>query len=353
MRRLLLVVLTTLGLLLAPLTTVTASAAPEKDASAKDKSDDAVSAAAKTRIRAHIPRGRHRLGSRAPITGHVSGPRRIVKIQVRTQRGFIVLGKTRTNKRHKFRINAPTWWAATQKLRVFVPRHGRFAPQVSRVRVMNVPIGYRPRGNKAFGYLDTRATRWNPCRIITYRINPRRAPRHGIKDIHRGIRKLSNATGLRFRYLGRTKELPVHKNKVHFRSDMVLGYGNARLVPQLRGGVIGIGGFTRGNTGAGFGITSGFVVFDAKARLRPGYAGGRATWGKVILHELAHSVGLAHVNNRKNLMYPAILRAGPSRYGRGDLRGLRAMGAKRGCLPRGGSRLEEKTFMDSDLRIGK
>lgn len=352
MRRLLFVVLASLGLLLAPLAAVPASAGTPETTKQNDDTT-AVAAAKKTKIRAKIPRGARKLGARARITGKVTGPRRPVLVQVKTKRGFVTVARTKTNKKKRFRVKAPTWWVAKQRIRVFVPRKGKFKAAKSLTRKMRVKRGYKPRGGKSHAYLVDRTTRWNPCRVITYRVNPRRSGKRGVRDVRIGIKRLSNATGLRFRYLGKTKELPLRNNKVRFRSDMVIGFATPRQVPQLRGSVIGVGGFTSGNTGRGFGITSGFVTFDSKAPLKPGYAKGKATWGKVILHELAHSVGLAHVNNRKNLMYPAILRAGPSRYGRGDLRGLRAMGAKRGCLPRGGSRLEEKTFMDSDLRIGK
>lgn len=360
MRRLLLVVLTSLGL------TVTALTAPTTLASADDEragTSDSTSASApeartvtaalrRTWIRTKFPRRKLKHYARVRIYGHVSGPRRRpVKLQVRTSRGWVNLARTRSSRRHKFSFKAPTWWVARQRIRVFAPRHKRFRGTVSRTRQLNVRRGYRPRGGRNFNYLDTRASRWNPCRVITYRINPKRSGRHGMRDVRRGVRMLSAATGLRFRYRGKTRELPVRRNKVHFRSDMVFAFATARQVRQLRGGVIGIGGFTTGATGAGFGITSGFVVWDSTARLRPGYGRGRATWGKVILHELAHAVGLGHVNDRRLLMYPAVRRWGLSRYGRGDLRGLRQMGLNRGCLPRGGNRVEPKTVM-SPVRMG-
>lgn len=343
MRRLLFVVLASLGLLLAPLSAVSASAGAHE--AAKPNDTTAVAAAKKTKLRAQIPRGARKLGARAPIKGMVTGPRRPVLVQVKTNRGFVTVARTRTNKNKRFQVKAPTWWIANQKIRVFAPRKGKFKAAKSLTRQLKIKRGYKPRGGKAHAYLVDRTTRWNPCRVITYRINPARSGKRGVRDVRIGMKRLQNATGLRFRYLGKTKELPLRNGKVRFRSDMVIGFATPKQVPQLRGSVIGVGGFTSGNTGRGFGITSGFVTFDSKAPLRPGYGKGRPTWGKVILHELAHAVGLSHVNDRRLLMYPAVLPAGPSRYGKGDLIGLRSMGLNRGCLPKGGNRAEPRTVM--------
>ncbi|MGJ9411746.1 matrixin family metalloprotease [Aeromicrobium sp. CF4.19] len=46
----------------------------------------------------------------------------------------------------------------------------------------------------------------------------------------------------------------------------------------------------------------------------------------VLLHELAHLVGLDHVDDTDELMYPT---SGPLEWGPGDLAGLEALGEGR------------------------
>lgn len=67
------------------------------------------------------------------------------------------------------------------------------------------------------------------------------------------------------------------------------------------------------------------------------------TWGRVILHELAHVVGLGHTRDRDQLMYPdtAQQTSHTTDYRSGDRDGLRALGREAGCLdsvPAPGSR---------------
>ena len=64
------------------------------------------------------------------------------------------------------------------------------------------------------------------------------------------------------------------------------------------------------------------VILVASADLAPGL--GPASWGSALLHELGHAVGLGHVRDPDEQMFPTISDTRPARWGRGDLPGLRA-----------------------------
>jgi len=49
------------------------------------------------------------------------------------------------------------------------------------------------------------------------------------------------------------------------------------------------------------------------------------------MHELAHTVGLAHVRAKAQIMFPKATRK-PATWGAGDWHGLRKQGRRAGCL---------------------
>jgi hypothetical protein len=53
--------------------------------------------------------------------------------------------------------------------------------------------------------------------------------------------------------------------------------------------------------------------------------------GPVLLHELAHAVGLDHVADATQMMNSTASPGGPTTYGAGDLTGLWQVGASAGC----------------------
>jgi hypothetical protein len=72
-------------------------------------------------------------------------------------------------------------------------------------------------------------------------------------------------------------------------------------------------------------------VLDAGNRLAAGFGPG-TTDGEVLLHELAHAVGLGHVLDPTQVMYPHTTHS-ESQFGAGDRAGLAALGAAAGCHP--------------------
>ena len=77
---------------------------------------------------------------------------------------------------------------------------------------------------------------------------------------------------------------------------------------------------------------SGSVTLDGPdlTRLAEG-PDGRAIVRSIIQHEIAHLVGLDHVEDRGQLMYP-VTQSGVTGFAAGDLEGLAALG-RGNCFP--------------------
>lgn len=190
-------------------------------------------------------------------------------------------------------------------------------------------------------YVDEqgRPARWDPCRPIPYVVQAGWIPDAGRADLAEALRRLSEASGLTFLDEGDTEELPSST-----RAAYQPGRYGERWAPLLVGWVpadrtdLGIGGGVQGIAVAvavpgrdGASIVSGQVVLDAGNRLSPGFGAG-TTDGEVLLHELAHAVGLGHVLDPTQVMYPQTT-SSESVFGAGDRAGLAALGAPAGCLP--------------------
>ena len=190
-------------------------------------------------------------------------------------------------------------------------------------------------------YVDEqgRPARWDPCTAIPYVVQSAWAPEHGRRDLAEALARLSAASGLRFVDEGDTDEVP-RRDRSAYQPER---YGE-RWAPLLVGWVppaatdIELGDGVQGvslslavaNEG-GPSLVSGQVVLDAEHRLASGFGPG-TTDGEVLLHELAHAVGLGHVQDPTQVMYPQTTNS-ESAFGAGDRRGLAAVGAAAGCHP--------------------
>lgn len=187
--------------------------------------------------------------------------------------------------------------------------------------------------------VDGSPLRWNPCETIHYVINPSAAPEGSVEDVHEAVRRVSRATGITFAYDGLTSEKPT-KGRPPLQRDR---YGE-RWAPVLvawvdpdqtdisfeRNGheAAAVASPTRPLTGEEI-FVSGYVALNAEDPNPPGFAWPGAQ-GPVLLHELGHIMGLAHVRQRGEIMEKS--GGGVTDFGPGDLEGLRKLGREAGCL---------------------
>ncbi|WP_336650463.1 peptidase [Kocuria rosea] len=180
---------------------------------------------------------------------------------------------------------------------------------------------------------------YDPCRPVHYVVRPDGAPPGGRQLVEEAVAEISAATGLRFVPVGTTTEAPAEQ-RAPYQPDrygrqwapVLVAWSDETEVPGLAGNVVGLGGSTaRQAPGGPFAYVTGQAALDA-----PGLApvlehpDGAAHVRATIIHELAHVVGLAHVDDPTQMMHPA---GGATVLSAGDRAGLAKLGAGP-CVPR-------------------
>lgn len=202
-----------------------------------------------------------------------------------------------------------------------------------------VPGTVDPRGFRLLDVdPDTGApVRYDPCTPVAYVVNVDHAPRQGLKDVRHAFDLAGAATGIRFVYEGLTNEVPI-TGRPPYQPER---YGD-RWAPVLVGWVeagpavfkehdVGIAGSAYvANDDGDLVYVTGSIALNAAEELSSGSAAGR-TWGRVLLHEVGHVVGLDHVDDLSQVMNESLTSA-PAAWGVGDEAGLRLLGSRSGCL---------------------
>ena len=224
-----------------------------------------------------------------------------------------------------------------------------FASGLTPERIPDLPSGYSFTFVRADGCTPVR---FDPCQPVHYVMNPAQAPPGGVADVEEAFSRLAQVTGMTFRSDGMTEEVsrrvPYVPDRYPDRWAPILVAWSGQSGERANVEVVGSGfplrvddvlvsGSLTLNSDAvsdrakgtplpgGFAVAPGFGPIGAEG----------VSWGRVILHELAHALGLGHTRDRDQLMYPDVAQqtAHATDFRTGDREGLRLLGRAAGCLP--------------------
>lgn len=199
----------------------------------------------------------------------------------------------------------------------------------------NPPVPVTTSGEYAFLHAgpDGEPVGFDPCRPIRYVVRPDGAPAGGAELVADAVAVVAAATGLTFVDAGLTSEEPdLERPLVQARygegwAPVLLAWSDETVYPELAGPTAGLGGASvvPGADGRAEFLAGGRVLLDAPDLTAilvgpDGYARARA----VVVHELAHVVGLDHVATPEELMAPVT--GARTDLGPGDLAGLARVG---------------------------
>jgi hypothetical protein len=203
-----------------------------------------------------------------------------------------------------------------------------------------LPVVAPPPGSGGYQFespgADGGPVTYDPCRAIHYVVREKNAPRDGDAIVQQAIAAVSAATGLEFVADGPTDEGPNSKREAFQPqrygqrwAPVLITWSDSREAPILAGSVLGYGGssaltLTSGGSSEE-GYVTGSVTLDAPDLRRTEARAGPAAVRGVVEHELGHVVGLGHVEDRTQLMYPET-KLTVSQYQAGDRRGLAILG---------------------------
>jgi hypothetical protein len=178
---------------------------------------------------------------------------------------------------------------------------------------------------------------YDPCRPVHYVIHPDGEPAGGEEVVAAAIARVSEATGLQFVYDGATDEASTQNRQIFQPArygdrwaPVLFAWESDAANPDLAGEIVGEGGSTAVSLGDRPKVfVTGTVSLDAGQfpqilRRRHGTAIAQA----IVMHELGHLVGLDHVDDDHQLMYPTS-RGDVLDFAAGDLTGLAALGTGR------------------------
>ncbi len=175
---------------------------------------------------------------------------------------------------------------------------------------------------------------YDPCRPVRYVVRPDGAPPGGDQLVQEAVDVVSRASGLVFEYDGTTDEPPSVDRRLiqpeRYGDDwapVLVAWADEAAVPELTGEVAGMGGSAAvpGADGHGQWLAAGRVVLDsADVGAMLSRPDGADQARAIIVHELAHVLGLDHVSDTEELMHP--VSSTRTDLGPGDREGLALVG---------------------------
>ena len=180
---------------------------------------------------------------------------------------------------------------------------------------------------------------YSPCRPIHYVVRPDVLLAARRCAVRAAVERVSAATGLQFVDDGITQEAPsadreAYQPEAYGRrwAPVLIAWSSAAESPELADDVAGIAGSASVTRAGRTVYVTGSVTLDSEdIGALAAVPATRSVALGVVTHELAHLVGLDHVDDRAQLMYPSTSLA-ISDFGTGDLAGLAALGTGE-CAP--------------------
>lgn len=191
-----------------------------------------------------------------------------------------------------------------------------------------------------FAYMDLFAGKppfVSTCKPVQFVIRKAGGPPNGDQLVLEAVQRISDITGIKFEWKGFTDSMwgfNARRSRFSWENDreaLWIGWAAESEVPDFQqtgdfgGTVLGVGGpIVTARPGGQQEIIGGGVALRSGADV-PAAFGPGPTLGNVILHELGHAFGLAHVDSTKELLYPSLSQEAPDGYGPGDLKGLQGI----------------------------
>lgn len=236
-------------------------------------------------------------------------------------------------------VSGAAWWVGEESARLAPPRG---------LEEAGAPLGAPPpesaldEGPHTFSAMQPDGSgpvTYSPCRPIHYVVRPDGAPPQADLLVRTAVERVSAATGLQFVADGATDEGP-DPDRAAYQPDrygrrwapVLFTWSDEVETPGLAGDVAGTGGSASVTVDGRAVYVTGEVTLDT-AELAPlvESPNGTAVAIGVVTHELAHVVGLGHVDDPTQLMYPSTNLA-VTAFSAGDRAGLAALG-RGACAP--------------------
>jgi hypothetical protein len=176
----------------------------------------------------------------------------------------------------------------------------------------------------------------DPCIPIRWAISTDRMPAGADEVVRDAVAEIAARTGLVWEggsYTGTPVDFerePLVRDEEWRWAPVVIGWSTEAKSPDLEGNTSGVGGpmVTRGAYGTDEYLRSGTVLLDLdEFPVDFSNEVERAKAKALVMHELGHVVGLDHVSDSSELMFPAATTT--MEWGPGDLAGLAVAGAGR------------------------
>ena len=174
---------------------------------------------------------------------------------------------------------------------------------------------------------------YDPCRPIHYVVRPDHEPAGGLGLVRAAVSQISRASGLQFVYDGTTTEAPSN-DRPAYQPDrygqrwapVLVAWETPQEQPSFAASTVGLGGSDYWQVDGERTYVTGMVQLSSEAiaaiLARPAT---RPLAEGIILHEFGHLVGLDHVADPKQIMFPESQLVTTS-LGAGDLNGLAQLG---------------------------